>query len=310
MKKTLITAIICGSAICSFAQQAKWTKVKIANWTYIMDGSKSNQAVGTAFPASDYLPNSSTSTPKRALFMPSPPSGYSKVYANISGSGAFSLVESGADDKLKIVASSGASSKFSVYGISEATALTAFYGTINFEDNAATTSDWVLSLGYHDFAEKAATANRFDNGGGIPTGGDSPEIFSCLKFSVSTTDIKKMKYFYAGESDGKQNYIQFGSMINRGVDNKFELLCNNTDVEHKYVKAGVDYTVASGSYHVWLNDAILSLNEGGHDFKGTKLEKGKSVNSVVLQSNNNKTKGVPSNDGSAVISKLSMQFGM
>lgn len=83
MKKTLITAIICTSAIYSFAQQAKWIKVKTANWTYLMDGSKSNQAVGTTFPASDYKPNYSTSTSTTKGFMPPAPSGYSRAYAPI-----------------------------------------------------------------------------------------------------------------------------------------------------------------------------------------------------------------------------------
>lgn len=279
------------------------------DWSYVLDGSSSNQSVGTVFPVPpNYTPNYSNTTSSTSGFMPTPISGISKVYANLDGGASFKLIESGADDKLKMTASkTTAVDKFSVYGIPEGTDLNTFYATLNFENNAATVSNWVLALGNQD-PSPTATANRFNNGSGVPTGGATPEVFACFRFDISATNATKMNVFYGGlNSSSAPAYISMGSLINRGVDNKFEFLCNNTTAAKTYKRGGVTYTVATGTYQVWLNDVLLSVSENNYDFPAIQLNRGTSVNSIVIQGANNKTGSLAANDGSVIISKLSMQ---
>nr|WP_294899179.1 polysaccharide lyase family 8 super-sandwich domain-containing protein [uncultured Pedobacter sp.] len=291
--------------------RSSWSSSSGANfdWPYVLDGSLSNQSVGTVFPVlPDYNPNYSNTTSSSSGFMPTPISGIVKVYANLDGGGSFKLVESGADDKLKMTASkTTAVDKFSVYGIPEGTDLTAFYVTLNFENNAATGSNWGLALGNQD-PSPTAPANKFNNGSGVPTGGATPEVFAFFRFDISATDATKMSVSYGGlNSSSAPANISLGNLINRGEDNRFEFLCNNTTGAKTYKRGGVTYTIASGTYQVWLNDVLLSLSADNYDFPAIQLTRGMSVNSIVIQGVNNKTGALASNDGSIVISKLSMQ---
>jgi hypothetical protein len=309
MKKILLSVAICFLS-CFVIAQSKWASVGTTyNWTYVFDGATSNKPMGAVFPIPpNYNPNSSISTSSKGGFLPKPASGTAKVYCHLEGGGTFSLIESGEDDKLRMTASkTSAVDKFSVYGIPEATALTAFYATLNFENNVASSSDWVLGLGYQD---PKANATKFNNGSGIPNGGVSTEVFACFRFAISKTDASKMNVRYAGvNASSVKTFVSLGDIVKRGMDNQLEFLCNNTNVEQSYKRGDVSYKVASGFYHVWLNNALLSLSANNYDFKGTELEPGLNINAMVLQGANNKTNEMPSNDGSVIISKLIMQFG-
>nr|WP_294899177.1 T9SS type A sorting domain-containing protein [uncultured Pedobacter sp.] len=312
MKKSLLFIFICFISISVFGQ-ASWTPPSGTNftWVYTMDASKSSQTAGTVFPVPPannptFSISTTTPLPLRSGFMPAPPSGSVKVAANANLGQTFKLIDvAGTDDKLEMHASSGSNiGKLSIYNIQEATPLTATYFTLNFENNLATNTDWVLLLGKNTVG---GTDSKLVNGQGVGTTSTlDTAFFACMKFSISTTDASKMTLSYAGT----EGYKNLTDLLDRGTDYSFEILSNNTSVAQNYTRGTNTYTVPSGAYQIWINDARLAVSSGNYDFPANGITRGDNLNAMAINGNNSKTSGVASNDGSAVFSKLTMQFSM
>nr|WP_294899175.1 hypothetical protein [uncultured Pedobacter sp.] len=66
--------------------------------------------------------------------------------------------------------------------------------------------------------------------------------------------------------------------------------------------------VLAGYYQIWVNNVRLKANANDFNFPADGLPKGKNLNSLLLTGSNSKTADVPSNDGSVLFSKLSINF--
>lgn len=304
MRKILLNAIICFISFTVFGQ-ASWNSTTGSkySWPYVMDGSTSTETVGTEFPDATETPNFSISTVQTSGFLPQPLSGIAKAHAPKTRGGKYTIIENGADDKIKMVGGRlGAAAKFSLYDIDEATALTTTNVTLNFENNFSSNNDWVLVIGYH---EPSGAANIFNDGYAVQNGARA-EIYASLKFRVSGTDVNKMQVYYSGVNDqSEQAYVPLGDLIDRGSDHKFEVLCNNTNASQTYARGGATYTVPSTSFHVWVDGARLSIDLGGYDFPGGSLAAETVLNSMMITGNNNNN---PDDEGFVTISDISMQF--
>lgn len=308
MKKILSFALACLVSISVFGQ-ANWnpTTGSNFNWKYVLDATKSNQTPGTVFPVPPtrypYITYTSATT---SYFMPSPPSGRFKLSTNGTDATYRLLDFPGTTDVIEMHASSsGTVSKFSLYNIPEATALTTTFFTMHVEDNFATKGDFVMAIGC-----QSGSDTKLINGSGISnTTTQDTAVFACMKFSIATSDATRLTVNYTSPS----GYVSLGNIFYRDIDYKFEILSNNTTSDQTYTRDGDVYTVPSGSYHVWYNGARLgtSVSETpSYDFPGNIVKRDKPLNALMIQANNSYSGASASNDASVLIYNIGMQFSM
>lgn len=305
MKKQLFYLIIFFITNSAYGQQASWNITSGSNLNWAYDFSTGTGNAGSVFSTASSNSVSTSTTPG---FLPQPVSGSARVGIGSAGTPSFTLLKNGAVnlDNLQFQASStGTIGKFSLYSVAGATALTAYYFTANFTSNAATRADWILGLS--SGATSAASAS------GISTTGttSNTDIFGVLRFTVNTTDNTKMDMAYRIKVDATST-ISLGTtttQLNRGTDYAFEILCNNTSTTQKYTRGGIEYDVLTRTYQIWANGVRLAKATDDYDFPANQLATDSPINSIFITGNNSQTgAAVPSNDGTLILSKMSMKL--
>lgn len=279
MKKILLTASTCCLFLLSYGQQARWVTGPATNLQY--DFGTGTGSAGTVFTGTSV---NSVSTPTTSGFLPRPNAGIAKVATGSTGTPIFTLDSDGETDTLKFQASSTANvGKLSMYDIPGATALTAAYVTLNFDNNEATGGDFKLATGY-----STTTGSMFNNTSGIGNSNTTslPEVFACLRWQISSTDVTKMNAAFRVKANATDatTFTSIPFVFNRGTAYALEILCNNTATSQDYTRSGVTYSVPSRTYEVWANGTRLtSTGAGVYGFPANQLAVGTAINAFLIQ---------------------------
>jgi hypothetical protein len=310
MKRQLLYLIIFLITSSAYGQQATWNITSGINYNWVY-----NLAAGTGNAGSTFATASSNSvsTPTAPGFLPQPVSGSARVGIGSVGTPSFTLLKDGTTnlDSLQFQASStGTIGKFSLYSVDGATALTAYYFNARFLNNTATRADWVLAI---SSGPTAATS-----GSGVASTGttSNTDLFGVLRFSVNTTDNTKMDLLYRIKPDAGSTISlnTTPTQFNRGTNYAFEILCNNTSITQKYTRSGIEYDVPSRTYHIWANGVRVLKTAStpsvstDYDFPANQLATDSPLNSIFITGNNSQTSGSASNDGTLILSKISMKL--
>ncbi|WP_155977931.1 T9SS type A sorting domain-containing protein [Pedobacter glucosidilyticus] len=310
MKRHLLYLIIFLITSSAYAQQATWNITSGTNYNWVYDFSTGTGNAGSTFTTAS---SNSISTPTTPGFLPQPISGSARVGIGSGGTPSFTLMKNGATnlDSLQFQASStGTIGKFSLYGVDGATALTAYYFTARFLNNTATRADWVLAI-------SSGSTSAISSSGVASTGTTSnTDIFGVLRFSVNTTDNTKMDLLYRIKPDAGSTISlnTTPTQFNRGTNYAFEILCNNTSTSQDYTRDGTSYTVPSRTYHIWANGVRVLKTAStpsvstDYDFPANQLAADSPLNSIFITGNNSQTSGSASNDGTLILSKISMKL--
>lgn len=300
MKKKLLYLIVFLITSSVYGQNANWnltTGLSTFPFNYSFKSTSGTYVYNTA---------SGSST----TFLPAAPSGSTRVGVGSTGTPSFTLMENGTKDSLKFNTSSvGTAGKFSLYNAAGASGLTSYFLTLNFDNLTATRADWNLAVG-----SSTAATSLFNSATGLSTTGatSSPEIFGFLRFLVVDANTMSISYRTKPNTTDNIAITTVATTLNRGTNYAFEILCNNTADAQAYTKGANIYTVPSRTYQIWINGVRLEKATGDYDFPANQLAVNSSLNSIVLTGNNGQigtpAPATPSNDGSVIISKLSMQF--
>lgn len=305
MKRRLFYFIILLISSSVYGQQATWTSTSGSDYNWVYDFSTGTGNAGSVFSTAS---SSSISTPTTPGFLPQPVSGNARVGIGSGGSPSFTLMKDGTTnlDSLQFQASStGTIGKFSLYSVSGATALTAYYFNAKFVQNAATRANWTLVT---SSGSAAATG-----GTGVASSGvnSNPDIFGVLRFTINTTDNTKMDMAYRIKVDATSaiSLATTPAQFSRGTNYAFEILCNNTSTNQKYTRGGIEYDVPSRTYQVWANGVRVEKAASDYDFPANQLATDSPLNSIFITGNNSQTgAGVGSNDATLILSKISMKL--
>lgn len=204
--------------------------------TYIYD-------FGTA--TGTYSTNNSAST----TFLPAPPSGggTARVRMSNNGGGSFVLAnpgnpDLGAGSQLQITAPTGGSvNKFSIYDFAGATTAFSMQFTMSLSGNSGT------------FYFFAGDGSSFSDNSGF----SSANIFTGMRFTLSATGIEVARR--TGTTWSAASMITTG--IVKDAPLTFTLFANNaTSGSRSYDALGNSYSLAAGTWDLWLGDTRIISN--------------------------------------------------
>ena len=253
MKRLLLFA---GIALCLNSAWAQGTWGKPATtWTYNPGTNTGTGAVG----GSGYTltPATNVSTPPAAQgFMPYAPSGSVGLF-NVSGAtGKWYLTGTTSAAKIRFSSSTGGKvAKLGMYNIDNATSVSSFFFTMEFNASTSTGLDWRFAVG-NGTATLTGTA-------GLPGDGATtsfPNIFSTLRWNLGTSGTAltcKYAVKAAGSSAAVTENSLSGVTFSKTGTYNMEVYCNNSSQAQEYTRGSVTYNIPSRKFHVWANGTQL-----------------------------------------------------
>lgn len=269
MKKiTLFTALLLLIQFFKADAQGVWTNENPSAFVYDFG------VVGGTYNATTTA-KSSVSTSTVANFLPPPTSGFARVYTGNSNNGGFALTGSSG---LTLTASNGtavtATNKMSVYNASNTEAIASYFFTISFNNTDASTGAITFAIG--NSANSAENSNIFNDGNNLQ-GAAATGVFTYLRWDMSPTSIA---FSYRKGSDYSAQTINSVTFTKTGGPYNVEVYANNhASATGEYIRNSTQYAVASGKFHIWVNNARI-----GTDFDATtEVARGLALNSLLLQ---------------------------
>ncbi|MFD1631884.1 T9SS type A sorting domain-containing protein [Pseudopedobacter beijingensis] len=322
MKRKLLLLIALATGLKMVHAQGVWVNQNPTTFNYNFERTEANPGNGLTELASgiDRVQSVSTKGGPAGL-LPFPSSGYSKINFPENSNASATFDGTDADSKLvyKIASSNGSSapytgySKFSLYENTETSAVTSIFFTLK---PNATTASGRLFLVFGNTPDGTADNSNVYNGGEFLeywTNGQS--IFGGLKFDLYSGDYAAWGYRKSGITDyGFQEVAydgdfnsQTGTPLTKNFDNTFEIYCNNYSAPADYERNSTTYTVASGSYHIWVNGsqkAIINAGVPNYNFPAASGEStaNTAINSIGIFGDQN------SGDLNVSVSKIEMAY--
>ncbi|SOD13305.1 T9SS type A sorting domain-containing protein [Pedobacter xixiisoli] len=218
---------------------------------------------------------SAVSTSTVANFLPSPSSGFARVYTGNSNNGGFELTGS---SSLTLTASNGtppsSTNKMSVYNINGAETIASYFFTISFNGTDASTGALTFAIG--NSANSTENNNIFNDGNNLQ-GASATGVFTYLRWDMTASNIG---FYYRNKSDYSPQTINSVTFTKTGGPYNVEVYANNhASAAGEYTRNSTQYQVASGKFHIWVNDIRI-----GGDFDATtEVTRGLALNSFLLQ---------------------------
>ena len=167
--------------------------------------------------------------------------------------------------------------------------------TITF-GNEGTNGNWMLGIGNNP------VSTLFTNSSNLNAGSYTNGIFAALRFDLGNSNIS-FKY----RKKDASNAISFVEIDQttfvRANENFVEFYANNSSSSKSYTRRGQPYTVATGCYHLWVNNVRISLPVVDYNIPSTELAINEPVNAFFISSTGNT---LPSNN-SATLTVADMQ---
>lgn len=297
------------------AQSGSWDN-ESTSWSYFFNSGQRNLTnVTPSIPANAIVTTEQFSTSGSGIqstssinspgWLPAPPSGTSYIRLAANAGGQYNLIGTGEETGLKITQSNGLASKFSVYGITDATSVAkySFHLSIgNVPEVGPLNAFMRLAIGNNkvDIFTTAAHLSLTE----------SPSVFGLLSWTYTST--KKVDFSFRKKlvSGNAVNQLIDNTTFEKGGEYDIEIYCNNYYSNQSYTKGGVKYDLASGFYHIWVNGNRIVVNGKTNFPEGlgarTELEMGDDLNSFVF-AHGNTTSGA-ANTSSMTIKNLQISF--
>lgn len=218
---------------------------------------------------------SAVSSSTVATFLPSPSSGFARVYTGNSNNGGFKLTGSSG---LTLTASSGtavaSTNKMSIYNVNGAESIASYFFTVSFNNTAATAGALTFAIG--NSTNSAENQNIFNNGDNLQAA-SATGVFTYLRWDMRTSNIE---FSYRRGSDYNALLINTSTFTKAGGPYNVEVYANNHgSATGEYIRNSLKYTIASGKFHIWVGNARV-----GTDFDATaEANRGLPLNSFLLQ---------------------------
>ncbi|WP_026063134.1 DUF4955 domain-containing protein [Pedobacter arcticus] len=247
--------------------------------------------------------------PAVAGFLPTPPSGISKVQVNGTGTGGngFSVNNPTNPETASVTItanSTSAQNKLSAYNIDNSTEIASAFFTISF-NAVATNGTFVWALG-----NKNAASSLFTSSSAIYLA--NQELFTAFEWVIGANSID-FNFREAANGTAPTNRLVSNTAFSRGGSQAVEVYANNALVAKTYVRNETTYTVASGKFHVWVNGNQLSYNSSVDFSKSlntvtssSELANELPLNAYVFQANNSTQPN--NNAATATISKIKVNY--
>ncbi|TZF81440.1 hypothetical protein FW774_17915 [Pedobacter sp. BS3] len=208
---------------------------------------------------------------------------------------------------LKINASgSGNPAKFSMYDINGTSAVASLFFTIEFNDSTSTRAIWTAILGNNS---TPGSAGMFSNASTLTATGNTsnPEIFNAFRWEIKTSNPSRISFQYRKKTEetGNASYTEINNtFFKRGQLYNIEIYCNNSAVDHIYVRDGIEYIVTPRTYDIWADG--VKLNTTG--LPANQLTTGTVINSFMLHGTNSETNVIQDNSATATLGSIRMGF--
>ncbi len=311
MKKLLFSLFLCAITM-SINAQGMWTG-EAAPFVYSFERSTNNPGNGASTLATG---SSISESGKPAGLLPFPSIGIAKV--TIGAGAQATLTANDATSKLALTSSSdlAAPTKFSVYKVPSATAVTSIFmsyaipvgtanGVVNFIFGNTGSAD---TDGANVFSNATPVSQYYDPADHTLFGAIRLDIFGgnypAVSFRTARTGPDGVGTPPTFQNANTPSYFEKGSVQN------LEFYCNNFTNNQTYVRGGITYTVLPRTYQWWVNGAqqkFVVNSVDNFDFPSSgEIAQGLAVNSfgVVLTENNAPT----ANSSVATVGNYSMQY--
>ncbi|MNK22860.1 hypothetical protein D3C87_411420 [compost metagenome] len=237
MKRKLLLCL--GLVLSAGLSKAQWV-----NETTVWNYGFSSGTSGTFSTGASNAENISTSG---SPFLPSTPSGTSRVGLIANTTGTFVL--NATNNTLAITGSSAGASKFSAYNITGASEIASISFEVTFSNPNSQAPTYYFSMG-----TKAAAGNLYNNNNAVFTGANSGgALFNAIRFLYSAANVT-LGHRSSGDSNG--NYVTLsGGNLAFETPYRFELYMNNSSSTAKsYTRGSTTYTVPAKNYHLWVTN--------------------------------------------------------
>lgn len=185
----------------------------------------------------------------------------------------------------------GGAHKFAVYGVGETTPVSSLFFTLNV-NQAPSNGLIILGIG-HSSAAIYTNSSQLNSA-------QQPGLFTALQFAIGASNITVR---YRGNS-APYSYVTMSPTLAKGTDLSIEVYGNNSFANQTYNRAGVIYTVPSGTYRVYINGIPLRYSGGSDIPYSAEIAKGQPLNSFII---NGSDSSLPSNNSlSYTISNLKL----
>lgn len=200
-------------------------------------------------------------------FLASPPSGNARAFlfsAPTTPGGGFAI----GNDKLTMVANhTGGAHKFANYGINNPHQITSLFFTINVN---TTPQDGLIILGIGN-----SSGAIYQNDSQLNSSNQAG-LFTALQFAVASDNITAK---FRGTTF---SYSNLSPTIAKGQDLAVEVFCNNSATSQTYKRLGVDYTIPSGYFHLYVGGVALKTGGSANIPYSAEVAKGQAIDAFVF----------------------------
>jgi hypothetical protein len=202
-------------------------------------------------------------------FLPDPPNGFVRagIKENIGGSISF------IGGKLTLIASNnGTPHKFSAYSMTDATAVTSYFFTVNFNNTTATNGQLIVGIGN---SSASVTTNSNEISGSTQAG-----LFTYVRFNADATGMLTLYRIKKQDNSGYTTTKAFitgsSNTLSKSGDHAVEIYANNTASTKSYVRSLITYNVPANSFHYWIDGVQLSKNSANTEVDFAATDEGTS----------------------------------
>jgi hypothetical protein len=241
--------------------KAQWTNEVPANaWVY-------NFSLGTAGSLTATTTTiSNLSSQATGAFLPAPPSGTSRVLLPSNTNCIFELIPT--TNKLVMTSSvNTTASKFSVFNVSNASAVVTASLTLEFTGKVGADAPINNTGCQIGIGTKIAgsTSNPFENTSSVFTPANNNKcLFNAIRFQYNATSDSYTPAFRASGTTTTSTTTVYtnlsGGALSPSVPYKIDIYCNNASISQSYTFNGSSYTVAAGTYHLWITNTVTSTS--------------------------------------------------
>lgn len=276
-----------GLLLSSGLAKAQWQSQ--TDWKYGFGNAKASTLTAST-ENTEYISKGSSSV------LPSPSAGTAKLFLPPNTNAGFTVDP--ASNALVLKGSTSGASKFSVYGIDNASAVASISFITSFSNPDKQQATYFFSLG-----TKGKAGNLYNSANAVYTGANSNgALFNAVRFLYGNDGVT-VGTRTEGNTTGVYATLTGGKLV-FDTPYKIEVYANNSSEAKKYSRDGKEYAVAASSYNLWITNladkkvAQYTLN-GSPDLASSKetnagtstdvsIPVNSPLNSFLVQSINSK----------------------
>lgn len=174
----------------------------------------------------------------------------------------------------------GGAHKFAVYGVNEATSVTSLFFTLKVNE---TPTNGLIILGIGNSGGEIYTNTSQLNSA------NQSGLFTALQFAIGSSGITA-KY---RSNSSPYSYATMSPILAKETDLAIEVYCNNSSSNQNYLRAGVNYSIPSGNYRVYVNGIPLRYAGNSNIPYSEEIANGQPINSFII---NGSDSSLPTNN--------------